>query len=61
MEIGCYLLAADIDAVERIGIIAVERMDNLALYLRLLTTSASEEGYILDSGDDLSSASAVRT
>jgi len=55
VEAGRDLLAS--------GVIAAEKMDNLALGLRLLTAAAKAEGCAPDSGDDLvasSSAAAQR-
>lgn len=55
VEAGRELLAS--------GVIAAEKMDNLALGLRLLTAAAKAEGCAPDSGDDLvasSSSSAQR-
>lgn len=55
VETGRELLAS--------GVIAAEKMDNLALGLRLLTAAAKAEGCAPDSGDDLvasSSAAAQR-
>ena len=55
VETGRDLLAS--------GVIAAEKMDNLALGLRLLTAAAKAEGCAPDSGDDLvasSSAAAQR-
>lgn len=54
VETGRELLAS--------GVIAAEKMDNLALGLRLLTAAAKAEGCAPDSGDDLvaSSSSAAQ-